>query len=212
MADQNFKVKRGLEVGVGGTVLTATPTGGVGIGTTNPTELLDVQGNVRIRGDIYDFDNSPGTSGFLLTNLATGIKWDNPANITVGQATLAGTANTALSLNGVSEGELNVGAAQTATNLSGGDSGDIPYQMSPGITTYLDATTASNGQVILWDGSTPIWGDVSGAAGFFGGITVKDETNTVVGNAGSITTLDICLLYTSPSPRDRTRSRMPSSA
>ena len=25
-------------------------------------------------------------------------------------------------------------------------------------------------------------------------------------------TLDICLLYTSPSPRDRTRSRMPSSA
>ena len=24
--------------------------------------------------------------------------------------------------------------------------------------------------------------------------------------------LDICLLYTSPSPRDRTRSRMPSSA
>ena len=26
------------------------------------------------------------------------------------------------------------------------------------------------------------------------------------------TTEDICLLYTSPSPRDRTRSRMPSSA
>ena len=26
------------------------------------------------------------------------------------------------------------------------------------------------------------------------------------------TVLDICLLYTSPSPRDRTRSRMPSSA
>ena len=27
-----------------------------------------------------------------------------------------------------------------------------------------------------------------------------------------ISELDICLLYTSPSPRDRTRSRMPSSA
>ena len=27
-----------------------------------------------------------------------------------------------------------------------------------------------------------------------------------------IETKDICLLYTSPSPRDRTRSRMPSSA
>ena len=29
---------------------------------------------------------------------------------------------------------------------------------------------------------------------------------------GSITELLLCLLYTSPSPRDRTRSRMPSSA
>ena len=29
---------------------------------------------------------------------------------------------------------------------------------------------------------------------------------------GSIGLLRICLLYTSPSPRDRTRSRMPSSA
>ena len=28
----------------------------------------------------------------------------------------------------------------------------------------------------------------------------------------SLSELDICLLYTSPSPRDRTRSRMPSSA
>ena len=30
--------------------------------------------------------------------------------------------------------------------------------------------------------------------------------------AGMITQLGTCLLYTSPSPRDRTRSRMPSSA
>ena len=28
----------------------------------------------------------------------------------------------------------------------------------------------------------------------------------------NLNTLQICLLYTSPSPRDRTRSRMPSSA
>ena len=30
--------------------------------------------------------------------------------------------------------------------------------------------------------------------------------------SGQVFTLFICLLYTSPSPRDRTRSRMPSSA
>ena len=34
----------------------------------------------------------------------------------------------------------------------------------------------------------------------------------VVQMAHQIVELDICLLYTSPSPRDRTRSRMPSSA
>ena len=40
------------------------------------------------------------------------------------------------------------------------------------------------------------------------------ELNEFRGKATSdgITMVDICLLYTSPSPRDRTRSRMPSSA
>ena len=46
-------------------------------------------------------------------------------------------------------------------------------------------------------------------------------SNTNIGKAGSVVThgmteaqvdLEFCLLYTSPSPRDRTRSRMPSSA
>ena len=36
--------------------------------------------------------------------------------------------------------------------------------------------------------------------------------NTVRKFDARILTLDACLLYTSPSPRDRTRSRMPSSA
>ena len=35
---------------------------------------------------------------------------------------------------------------------------------------------------------------------------------TVTGYHGARKTLLVCLLYTSPSPRDRTRSRMPSSA
>ena len=39
---------------------------------------------------------------------------------------------------------------------------------------------------------------------------VADEVS--FGSPGSKARFDICLLYTSPSPRDRTRSRMPSSA
>jgi len=40
------------------------------------------------------------------------------------------------------------------------------------------------------------------------------ELLAIMGPSGSgkSTLLNVCLLYTSPSPRDRTRSRMPSSA
>ena len=39
---------------------------------------------------------------------------------------------------------------------------------------------------------------------------VKDDCEKI--KTSSLTLEEICLLYTSPSPRDRTRSRMPSSA
>ena len=50
MADQNFRVKHGLEVGVGGTVITATSSGLVGINSTQPTVELDVGGNGKFTG------------------------------------------------------------------------------------------------------------------------------------------------------------------
>jgi len=42
LADQNFRVKRGLEVGVGKTILYADPGGNVGVSTTNPQATLHV--------------------------------------------------------------------------------------------------------------------------------------------------------------------------
>ena len=43
--------------------------------------------------------------------------------------------------------------------------------------------------------------------------TVTDPSGAVMpGVKITVTNTDTCLLYTSPSPRDRTRSRMPSSA
>ena len=41
---------------------------------------------------------------------------------------------------------------------------------------------------------------------------VNVETVETVGTVETVETVGTCLLYTSPSPRDRTRSRMPSSA
>ena len=42
MADQNFRVKRGLEVGIGATVLVAQSSGNIGINSTAPEERLTV--------------------------------------------------------------------------------------------------------------------------------------------------------------------------
>ena len=47
----------------------------VGIGTTSPGQKLHVSGNARVTGAYYDSNNSPGTSGQVLSSTATGTDW-----------------------------------------------------------------------------------------------------------------------------------------
>ena len=47
----------------------------VGIGTTNPSQSLHVQGNVRITGGLYDSNNNVGTAGSVLSSTGSGISW-----------------------------------------------------------------------------------------------------------------------------------------
>ena len=66
----------GLKVGVGGTfVSVASTTGLVGIAITIPTQELDVNGDIRLRGTIYDFNNDPGSQSNILTKGTTGVEW-----------------------------------------------------------------------------------------------------------------------------------------
>jgi len=66
----------GLKVGVGGTFVTVTSgIGSVGIGTTNPTQELDVDGDIRLRKKLYDYTNDSGVQGNLLANGAFGVEW-----------------------------------------------------------------------------------------------------------------------------------------
>jgi len=49
--------------------------GNVGIGTTAPTQKLDVNGTIRLRGHLYDVNNSAGSYGQVLTRTASGPAW-----------------------------------------------------------------------------------------------------------------------------------------
>ena len=66
----------GLKVGVAGTFVTVTTgIGSVGIGTTDPTQELDVDGDFRLRKKLYDYTNDPGVQGDLLANGVDGVEW-----------------------------------------------------------------------------------------------------------------------------------------
>ena len=49
-SDNNFAISRNSSDGANGLVMTST---GMGLGTTSPTQRLDVNGNIRTTGDIY---------------------------------------------------------------------------------------------------------------------------------------------------------------
>ena len=70
MADQNFRVKRGLEVGFGGTVMSSLPNGNIGIGETNPTAKLEI--NVSTAVTALDIQGSAGQLFNVTNNLTSG--------------------------------------------------------------------------------------------------------------------------------------------
>ena len=74
-----------MKVGVGGTFVTVTSgIGSVGIGTTDPTQELDVDGDFRLRKKLYDYTNDPGNQGDLLANGVDGVEWISNNNVQTG--------------------------------------------------------------------------------------------------------------------------------
>ncbi|MDY0096737.1 MAG: tail fiber domain-containing protein [Candidatus Dojkabacteria bacterium] len=51
------------------------PEGYVGIGTGTPSRLLDIDGDMRLRGFIYDVNDESGTSGQILSRSSSGVDW-----------------------------------------------------------------------------------------------------------------------------------------
>ncbi|NBR88672.1 MAG: tail fiber domain-containing protein [Rhodobacteraceae bacterium] len=49
--------------------------GNVGIGITDPTRKLDINGAIRLRSGLYDSNNNVGTAGSVLTSTGSGVSW-----------------------------------------------------------------------------------------------------------------------------------------
>jgi hypothetical protein len=87
-------------------------TGNVGIGTTNATTNLDVNGGLRVRGSLYDKDNEAGNTGQLLVSTDSGVNWQNIDTI----QTIQTIINT--SLTGISVRDEGVGIGTTFTSIN----------------------------------------------------------------------------------------------
>lgn len=146
--------------GDGYATINAETTLGLGSESTG-TEYgaLTVIGGVGIAGNVYMGGSlnvvSTMTSQFTATVQAV--------STDTGAVTVAGGVGIGkdLYVGGLIYGQI-AGASSTATNLFGGNTGSIPYQVSPGITDYIDI--GPNNYVLTSNGSTATWQNITALA------------------------------------------------
>ena len=59
-----------------------TITDSVGIGTSTPTQQLDIKGNIKVDSSYYDSNNDEGSTGQMLSSTVTGTDWINAIDTT----------------------------------------------------------------------------------------------------------------------------------
>jgi hypothetical protein len=84
MAKYISNLQKNLKIGIvsyteSNTVLEVT--GKVGIATNNATADLDINGDVRIRGALYDKDNQSGNFNEVLISTGVGVSWSNITDV-----------------------------------------------------------------------------------------------------------------------------------
>ena len=176
-------------------------------------------------GQFYGVSNN-GTDGqFLKTDGTGGMSWDDPiTNPTLTSIDYPGTTTAANPVGGESIIMNGTGFVTGITCSIGGTSTTTAFNSDTQITITSPAKTAGQYNVTLTNNNggtvtennfiqysgVPVWSTASGSLGSVaeGGTASFQVTAT----EGSDTIEYACLLYTSPSPRDRQKSRMPSSA
>ena len=92
------------EVGGNAPAIYVENTKNVGVGTSSPTQVLDVNGATRLRGQIYDNNNAAGANGQVLSTNSSGqVVWQNNIAIT-------GVMNYTAPSNAINSANYNTGA------------------------------------------------------------------------------------------------------
>jgi hypothetical protein len=128
-------------------------SGSVGIGTTNPTQSLDINGNLRLRGALLDKDNQSGTSGQVLISTGSGVDWADAASgnaisgITIREeGSIVGTADSVSSVNfvgpNVTATASGAGATITIADYVS-NAGIATFATTSGVSTSVSGGTAS---------------------------------------------------------------------
>jgi hypothetical protein len=126
------------------------------LGRDNSTGYLEWLSNNVSRDDI-DYSGTYGTmrlGSIILTDTTASSDTATGALRVEGGVGIGGD----LFVGGIINGDL-TGTAQTATNIANGAAGSIPYQISQGLTGFIDI--GSSGTVLTSDGSTASWQNIS---------------------------------------------------
>lgn len=135
----------------------------IGIGTTNPQSELDVVGDIRLSGRIYDINGSSGTFGqVLISNEDNPVAWGNPGEIAAGSATSVSTFD-------VSDNtEYNIAFAPNADGIQS-------IYLDPTELTYNPSTNTLTVDNIVTNNL-----NVEGLSRYTTGITTTSTKNEVV--------------------------------
>jgi len=168
-----------LNVGTGGTVITTTAAGLVGIGTTVPAYTLHVQGNARVTGAFRDSTNSPGTTGQVLQSTVSGTQWATAAG---GSGKFDTSIDNVLYVQPTGTLDI-VGVGTTTSQITTLPAGSNKY-----LVHSLHVTNISNGDAEITAGfiinNRKVPASISVSAGSSGGPGIHTFT---VGSASSIT-------------------------